>query len=195
MATKAQNAPGSKQSANAGTPNQTLYLRNLPEKINKNELKRALYMLFTTYGPVLDIVTSRVGSKGQSMRGQAHVVYRDIQTSTQAMRALQGFDFFGKEMVIVYGKGLSSIIPKLRGTFEPPSTGSGASETTALQKSIFNAPPSGLSDRPTENGQTQSEVNGEPHGTKRTREEEEDEDDEVSMEEDEDDAPMEEDDD
>lgn len=97
--------------------------------------------------------------------------------------------------VIVYGKGLSSIIPKLRGTFEPPSTGSGASETTALQKSIFNAPPSGLSDRPTENGQTQSEVNGEPHGTKRTREEEEDEDDEVSMEEDEDDAPMEEDDD
>jgi hypothetical protein len=34
-----------------------------------------------------------------NMRGQAHVVFRDIQTSTQAMRALQGFDFFGKEMV------------------------------------------------------------------------------------------------
>ncbi len=76
-----------------------LYLRNLPEKLNKTELKRALYMLFTTYGPVLDIVTNRVGAKGQSMRGQAHVVYRDIQTSTQAMRALQGFEFFGKEMV------------------------------------------------------------------------------------------------
>jgi len=76
-----------------------LYLRNLPEKLNKIELKRALYMLFTTYGPVLDIVTNRVGAKGQSMRGQAHVVYRDIQTSTQAMRALQGFEFFGKEMV------------------------------------------------------------------------------------------------
>ena len=71
-----------------------LYCTNLPEKINKNELKRALYMLFSTYGPVLDIVTRRM-----KMRGQAHVVYRDIQTSTQAMRALQGFDFFGKEMV------------------------------------------------------------------------------------------------
>jgi U2 small nuclear ribonucleoprotein B'' len=35
------------------------------------------------------------------MRGQAHVVYRDIQTATQAMRALQGFDFFGKELVII----------------------------------------------------------------------------------------------
>jgi len=56
-------------------------------------------MLFTTHGPVLDVVTARVGSKSQSMRGQAHVVFRDIQTSTQAMRALQGFELFEKEMV------------------------------------------------------------------------------------------------
>lgn len=69
-------------------------MTNLTERMNKNELKRALYMLFSTYGPVLDIVTRRM-----KMRGQAHIVYRDIQTSTQAMRALQGFDFFGKEMV------------------------------------------------------------------------------------------------
>lgn len=33
------------------------------------------------------------------MSGQAHVVFRDIQTATQAMRALQSFEFFGKEMV------------------------------------------------------------------------------------------------
>lgn len=56
-------------------------------------------MLFTTHGPVLDVVTNRVGSKSQSMRGQAHVVFRDVQTSTQAMRALQGFELFDKEMV------------------------------------------------------------------------------------------------
>lgn len=35
------------------------------------------------------------------MRGQAHVAFRDVQASTQAMRALQGFDFFGKEMVSI----------------------------------------------------------------------------------------------
>lgn len=58
-------------------------------------------MLFTTHGPVLDVVTSRVGAKSQNMRGQAHVVLRDIQTSTQAMRALQGFELFGREMVWV----------------------------------------------------------------------------------------------
>lgn len=33
------------------------------------------------------------------MRGQAHVVFRDVQASTQAMRALQGFEICGKEMV------------------------------------------------------------------------------------------------
>lgn len=54
-------------------------------------------MLFSTYGPVLDVNATR--AKG--MRGQAHIVFRDIQTSTQAMRALQGFDFFGKEMVCI----------------------------------------------------------------------------------------------
>lgn len=40
-----------------------------------------------------------VAMKTKKMRGQAHVVFKDIQASTQAMRALQGFDFFGKEMV------------------------------------------------------------------------------------------------
>ncbi|OAL38464.1 hypothetical protein AYO20_02113 [Fonsecaea nubica] len=191
-------AKSSKDSLNAGNPNQTLFLKNLPEKINKNELKRALYMLFTTYGPVLDVVTNRIGSKGQSMRGQAHVVFRDIQTSTQAMRALQGFDFFGREMVIVYGKGQSHIVPKLRGTFEPPTTAAGAaSESTALQNSIFNAPPSGISTKPAETGAkpTGTTPDGAPHGTKRPREEEEEEESEVEMEEDEDDAPMEEDED
>jgi RNA recognition motif-containing protein len=61
----------------------------------------ALYTLFSTYGPVLDVVVL----KTKKMRGQAHIVYRDIQASTQAMRALQGFDFFGKELVsyILYG--------------------------------------------------------------------------------------------
>ena len=37
--------------------------------------------------------------KTAKMRGQAHIVFKDIQASTQAMRALQGFEFFGKEMV------------------------------------------------------------------------------------------------
>lgn len=128
-------------------------------------------MLFSTYGPVLDIVTRRM-----NMRGQAHVVFRDIQTSTQAMRALQGFDFLGKEMKIVYGKGQSHIIGKLRGTFEMPAAAPAVSESTELQKSVFAAPPSGMPARPAEvNGVKPSSLpQRPPQGTKRRREEEED---------------------
>jgi len=52
-------------------------------------------MLFATYGVILDIVALKTAK----MRGQAHVVFRDIDSSTQAMRALQGFTFFGRDMV------------------------------------------------------------------------------------------------
>lgn len=79
-------------------PNQTLYVSNLQDKLNKADLKRALYMIFSAYGPVLDVIAL----KTTKMRGQAHICYRDINTATQAMRALQGFDFFGKEMVSKY---------------------------------------------------------------------------------------------
>ena len=73
----------------------SLYVHNLPDKITKEDLKISLYTLFSTYGPVLDVVAM----KTNKMRGQAHVVYRDEQTSTIAMRALQNFDFFGKPLV------------------------------------------------------------------------------------------------
>ena len=72
-----------------------LYCKNLPDKLQKADLRRSLYLLFATYGPILDIVAL----KTPKMRGQAHIVFRDVQASTQAMRALQGFEFFGKEMV------------------------------------------------------------------------------------------------
>lgn len=72
-----------------------LYCTNLPDKLRKHDLRSSLYSLFSTYGTVLDVVAM----KTNKMRGQAHVVFKDIQASTQAMRALQGFEFFGKEMV------------------------------------------------------------------------------------------------
>ena len=75
--------------------NQSLYLQNLPEKLQKHDLKRALYMLFSSYGVVLDVTAL----KTSKMRGQAHVLFRDVQSATQAMRHCQGYDFFGREMV------------------------------------------------------------------------------------------------
>ncbi|PQE04011.1 hypothetical protein CJF31_00003121 [Rutstroemia sp. NJR-2017a BVV2] len=188
-------------------PNQTLYITNLPSsKIQKDDLRRELYTLCSTYGPVLDVVAL----KTMKMRGQAHVVYRDIQTATQAMRALQGFEFLGREMQIQYAKSKSDTIAKLDGTFRMPSAAAGAVTATELQQSIFNAPPSAAMaatapsntlppppsslkvpapapDHDTEDGKspTTSVV-----GQKRRREEEDDEEDsdgDVAMEEDSDD--------
>lgn len=73
-----------------------LYITNLPSnKIQKADLRTALYMLFSTYGPVLDVVAL----KTMNMRGQAHVVFRDIQAATQAMRSQDGQDFLGRQIV------------------------------------------------------------------------------------------------
>jgi U2 small nuclear ribonucleoprotein B'' len=98
VATRGGTASGSKGSSKAPTfpPNQTLYITNLPSsKIQKSDLRVSLYTLFSTYGPVLDVVALRT----MKMRGQAHIVFRDIETAIQAMRATQGMDFFGREMV------------------------------------------------------------------------------------------------
>jgi U2 small nuclear ribonucleoprotein B'' len=52
-------------------------------------------MLFSPYGAVLDVVAL----KTSKMRGQAHIVFKDISTASIAMRALEGSTFFGREMV------------------------------------------------------------------------------------------------
>lgn len=164
--------------------NQTIYCKNLPDKLQKADLRRSLYMLFSTYGPVLDIVAL----KTPKMRGQAHVVFRDVQASTQAMRALQGFEFFGKQMKLSYAKGKSDTIAKLDGTFKIPTpeaaTGIAATE---LQKSVFGGPPPGfeVAAPPATNTLPPPETSEGDKGVKRRREEESDKED-TSMEEEDD---------
>ncbi|KAK0748217.1 hypothetical protein B0T21DRAFT_380102 [Apiosordaria backusii] len=174
MATRAL-PPGLPAKVASVPPNQTLYVTNLPSnKIQKEDLRTALYMLFSTYGAVLDVVAL----KTMKMRGQAHIVYKDIQTATQAMRSLNGFEFFGREL------SKSNIIAKLDGTFKPPAASTAAQvEVTDLQQSIFNAPlpgasttvPSrGLPPKPSAPDHAMPDAGtAESRGTKRPREEEE----------------------
>ncbi|KAI5196917.1 RNA-binding domain-containing protein [Aureobasidium subglaciale] len=120
-------------------PNHTLYCSNLPDKLQKDDLKRALYMLFSVYGSILDIVAM----KTNKMRGQAHVLFRDVSSSTQAMRSLQGFEFFGKEMKITYASSKSDTLAKLDGTYKqpPPAEAPAAAQPNSLQQSIFSGAP------------------------------------------------------
>lgn len=99
-------------------------------------------MLFATYGVILDIVAL----KTSRMRGQAHVVFRDIDSSTQAMRALDGFTFFGKDMQVAYAKTKSDTIAKLDGTFrlpEPdlPQKQVETTEQTGAAAAVFGSAP------------------------------------------------------
>jgi RNA recognition motif-containing protein len=76
-------------------PNQTLYLNNLNEKVKKGPLKKALYAVFSQFGPVMDVVCMRTNR----LRGQAWVVFENVADSTNALRQMQGFPFFDKAMV------------------------------------------------------------------------------------------------
>ncbi|KAL7628170.1 hypothetical protein AAE478_002368 [Parahypoxylon ruwenzoriense] len=182
-----------------------LYVTNLPSsKINKVDLKMALYMLFSTYGPVLDVVAL----KTMKMRGQAHIVFRDVQAATQAMRSLEGFQFLSKELHIQYAKCKSDTIAKLDGTYKLPGSAAANVEMTEAQQSIFNAPAPGSSATtdtaaapappslptkpPQSSGHTTTDAKSpDTRGQKRPRDEEEEEeeesDEDVAMEEDSDD--------
>ncbi|XP_073484335.1 U2 small nuclear ribonucleoprotein B'' [Aquarana catesbeiana] len=94
-------------------PNHTVYINNLNDKIKKDELKRSLYALFSQFGHVMDIVAL----KTTKMRGQAFVIFKELSSSTNALRQLQGFPFFDKPMRIQYAKSDSDLVSKMRGTF------------------------------------------------------------------------------
>jgi len=94
-------------------PQQALYVHNLNDKLQKEELKRALYLLFCQFGPLMDVVAL----KTQRMRGQAFVVFQDVSAATTAMRQLQGLPFFEKPLKIQYGKTKSDAVARLDGTY------------------------------------------------------------------------------
>lgn len=81
-------------------PNTSLYVKNINSKVKKPELRRQLYSLFGSYGKVLDVVATRA----DGMRGQAFVVFRDLQSATAALRALDGFEFYEKPLKLEYAR-------------------------------------------------------------------------------------------
>ena len=76
-------------------PNTSLYVHNLNDKVNKDELCLQLYSLFSTYGSIIDVVAQ----KGSKMKGQAFVVFADLASATAALRSCEGMSFYSKPMV------------------------------------------------------------------------------------------------
>lgn len=113
----------------SNAPNTALYIRNLNDQVKKEELRRQLYSLFTPYGKVISVVAQ----KGQKMRGQAFVVFRDLAAATTAMRSLDGELFYEKAMHIEYAKSKSHATAKLEDpNFVPPNQMKISAEAAAI---------------------------------------------------------------
>ncbi|KAF8913850.1 hypothetical protein CPB84DRAFT_1956662 [Gymnopilus junonius] len=114
-------------SSSSNQPNTTLYINNLNDKINKEELKIQLYVLFSTYGKIIDVVAS----KSQKMRGQAFLVFTDLAGATSAMRACEGMTFYDKPMHIDYAKSKSYATLRVEDSDFVPPTAANASSLIA----------------------------------------------------------------
>ncbi len=97
----------------SNTPKATLYLRNLNDKINKNLLKETLYLLFSQYGTVIDIVAL----KTMKMRGQAFICFSQLQEAMNAYQQLQDKSIFGKPVKIEYSQQNSSKLDVYNGNY------------------------------------------------------------------------------
>ena len=91
--------------------NETLYINHLNEKIKTDLLRENLYYLFSQYGDVLEINIR----KSKKMRGQAFIVYKDINDATRAKVSLNNFLFLGSRINIDYANTKSDIIVKIKG--------------------------------------------------------------------------------
>ncbi|KAK6205261.1 uncharacterized protein RJT21DRAFT_14472 [Scheffersomyces amazonensis] len=87
-------------------PSQTLYIKNLNDKINPRIVKHNLYLLFSTFGDVIQINNRK--------RGQAYIVFGDVDSATLALRSLQAEPFFNKPLAINYSINESKIITTLK---------------------------------------------------------------------------------
>eukprot|EP00826_Nyctotherus_ovalis_P024539 TRINITY_DN1896_c0_g1_i17.p1 TRINITY_DN1896_c0_g1~~TRINITY_DN1896_c0_g1_i17.p1 ORF type:complete len:206 (-),score=66.35 TRINITY_DN1896_c0_g1_i17:133-750(-) len=97
-------------------PNQTLYIRNINEKVKPDELRKDLFLLFSTHGELLEINIK----KSHKMRGQAFVVFKELSQAADAMHALQRFPFMGRELDIHFARTSSDILGKRRAEPKAP---------------------------------------------------------------------------
>ncbi|CAL8577138.1 hypothetical protein XPA_002983 [Xanthoria parietina] len=95
-------------------PNSTVYVKNLQERIKIDDLKEALTEIFSEYGTVIDLVAK----KNLKARGQAFVVFEDVESAERAIKEVQGFELFEKPMLLDYAKTRSDATVQKEGDEE-----------------------------------------------------------------------------
>lgn len=95
-------------------PKFTIYINNLNDSIKIVPMKQSLHAAFSQFGPIVDVVMR----KSFRLRGQAFIIFREIESAAKALRTMQGFPFYDKPMRIQYAKTESDTITKSKGTFK-----------------------------------------------------------------------------
>lgn len=79
----------------ANVPRQTLNDAVFRFGFFSTELKKSLYAIFSQFGQILDILVAR----NLKMKGQAFVIFKEVNSASNALRSMQGFPFYDKPMV------------------------------------------------------------------------------------------------
>merc|ERR1712113_1170063 len=80
-------------------------------KLSKEELRMCLYLYFSRFGQILDIVAM----KTMKIRGQAFIVFKDIRSATKAIDGANRANLFGKQMDVSYAKTKSKALLEHQG--------------------------------------------------------------------------------
>lgn len=88
-----------------------IYIRNLQERITVPKVTETLKTIFSEYGKILDIIVK----ESLKRKGQAFVVYTDVESATRALEDVQGFEIFGKPMILEYARTKSDAWVKENG--------------------------------------------------------------------------------
>ncbi|GAM34349.1 hypothetical protein TCE0_015r01872 [Talaromyces pinophilus] len=87
-------------SGSGNPPNPTVYVHNLEERVKIDDLKEALTEIFSEYGTILEIVAK----KNLKAKGQAFIVFDNVESAQRAIEEVNGFDLLGKPMSLDFAK-------------------------------------------------------------------------------------------
>src|SRR5436190_221162 len=77
-------------------------------------MKESLMEIFSEYGNVIDLVAKR----NLKAKGQAFVVFDNVESAEKAIKEIQGFELYDKPMVLDFARSRSDATVKLAGNDE-----------------------------------------------------------------------------
>eukprot|EP01062_Namystynia_karyoxenos_P020579 TRINITY_DN17793_c0_g2_i1.p2 TRINITY_DN17793_c0_g2~~TRINITY_DN17793_c0_g2_i1.p2 ORF type:complete len:234 (+),score=76.27 TRINITY_DN17793_c0_g2_i1:121-822(+) len=129
-------------------PQPTLYIRNISERVGKEELTKSLWQAFHQFGEIVDIYSR---PRVLRCKGQAWVCFKDAASAANALRERQNFSFYDKPLCISFARVKSDVIAKADGTFverRKRKKKKGAGGKDAPKRRRFEEKPDHLQSRP-----------------------------------------------